>query len=140
MQSAYMTVTEVADALEISTSGVYKLIDRGKLPAIRRSERGLRVSRLALDAYQRRLRGGAYVPSIQIASTTLEEARAEFEHETHLSPTEWEQRWKAEQIEDSAENMGLAIRALSLLLRERGELERGKDPHVERTPSHRSAA
>lgn len=140
MQSAYMTVAEVAEALEISPSGVYKLIDRGKLPAIRRSERGLRVSRLAMDAYQRCLRGDAHVPSIHIVSTTLEEARAEFERETHLSPAEWERRWKAEQIEDSAENMGLAVQALSLLLRERGQLEQRRDPHVEHASSRRPAA
>ena len=38
------------------------------------------------------------------------------ERETGLSPSEWERRWKAEEIEDSAENMRLAIRALTLRL------------------------
>ncbi|HUN79680.1 MAG TPA: helix-turn-helix domain-containing protein [Solirubrobacteraceae bacterium] len=64
MDTAYLTVSEVAAELEISTAGVYKLIQRGKLPAIRRSERGLRVSRLALTAYQRRLQDGFQPPAV----------------------------------------------------------------------------
>lgn len=140
MQSAYMTVAEVAEALEISTSGVYKLIDRGKLPAIRRSERGLRVSRLALDAYQRRLRGGTHVTPIEVVTTSLEDARAEFERETHLSPTEWERRWKSDEIEDSAENMALSIRALSLQLRERDQRDLRMGPDRSGEPARRSAA
>lgn len=119
MRSAYLTIPEVAAELDISTSGVYKLITRGKLPAIRRSERGLRVPRPALDAYQRRLQQGSPVPSIERTHTPLEELRAEFESDTGLSPHEWEQRWKADQIEDSHENMQLAVRALGLLLAER---------------------
>lgn len=140
MQSGYLTVSEVAEALEISTSGVYKLIDRGKLPAVRRSERGLRVSRLALDAYRRRLHGDAHTPSIEVVNTTLENARTEFERETHLSPAEWERRWKNEEIEDSAENMALAIRALSLLLRERDERDQRMSSDHGGAHARRSAA
>lgn len=115
--SPYLTASEVADELGISTSGVYKLIKRGKLPAIRRSERGLRVSRLALEAYQRRLqRGGPNIPPIRYSSKSVAESRAEFEAQTGMSPAQWERRWQAEQIEDSAENMRLAARAMSLLL------------------------
>jgi len=43
---------------------------------------------------------------------------AEFERDTGLSPREWERRWKAKKIEDSAENMRLTIRALTLHLAE----------------------
>lgn len=119
MQSAYLTAAQVATELDISTSGVYKLVNRGKLPAIRLSERGLRVPRVALDAYKRRLQSkGASTPPTVVSTTTLEESRVAFEQEAKLSPAEWERRWKADEIEDSAENMGLAIRALSLLLRE----------------------
>ena len=42
----------------------------------------------------------------------------EFERDTGLSPREWERQWKAEKIEDSAENMRLTIRALTLNLAE----------------------
>jgi len=139
---AYITVSAVADELGMSKSGVYKLIERGKLPAIRRSERGLRVPRVALDAYKRRFQGrGPSVPPAVVSTATLEESRAAFERETSLSPAEWERRWKAEQFEDSAENMGLAIRALGLLLREQTERAGGDDDmHAEPAPARRSAA
>jgi excisionase family DNA binding protein len=117
-QTAYLTIQQVAAELEISADGVYKLIKRGKLPAIRRSERGMRVSRVAFDAYVRRLRRGT-----TSAASTLDAERggvdAEFERDTGISPEEWERRWKAEEIEDSAKNMQLTIRALSLRLVER---------------------
>ncbi len=119
MQTAYLTVPQVAAELDISTDGVYKLIKRGKLPAIRRSERGIRVSRVALDAYQRRLHNGdtpsAFTPKPNAEMNAL---HTEFERDTGLSPHEWERRWKAEKIEDSAENMHLTIRALTLNLAE----------------------
>jgi len=119
MQTAYLTIPQVAMELDISTDGVYKLIKRGKLPAIRRSERGMRVSRAALDAYQRRLRSGE-TPPVSIPNTNAEmnTLHTEFERDTGLSPHEWERRWKAEKIEDSAENMRLTIRALTLNLAE----------------------
>jgi excisionase family DNA binding protein len=120
MQSAYLTVPQVAAELEISTDGVYKLIKRGKLPAIRRSERGLRVSRVAFDSYQRRLcHSETPVTPIPEPHVDVDGLSAEFERETGLSPRTWEHRWKAEKIEDSAENMRLAIRALTLNLAER---------------------
>jgi excisionase family DNA binding protein len=117
MQTAYLTVPQVAAELDITTDGVYKLIKRGKLPAIRRSERGMRVSRIALDAYQRRLRDDmATTTSPPERHVELDELQAEFERDTGLTPREWERRWKAEEIEDSAENMRLTIRALTLHL------------------------
>jgi excisionase family DNA binding protein len=119
MHNAYLTVPQIAAELDITTDGVYKLIKRGKLPAIRRSERGMRVSRVAFDAYQRRLRHGA-IQSVSTPELDFETSglHAEFERDTGLSPREWERRWKAEEITDSAENMRLAIRAITLHLAE----------------------
>lgn len=116
MPSAYMTASEVAEELGISKSGVYKLIQRRRLPAIRPSERGMRVSRLALEAYQRRLRGGDAIPPINHSNKSLDDLLVEFEADTGMSPAEWERHWKAEEIEDGAENMSLTVRAMSLLL------------------------
>jgi excisionase family DNA binding protein len=120
MHNAYLTVPQIAAELDITTDGVYKLIKRGKLPAIRRSERGMRVSRVAFDAYQRRLRHGA-TQSMSTPELDVETSgglHAEFERDTGLSPREWVRRWKAEEITDSAENMRLAIRAITLHLAE----------------------
>lgn len=114
MDPAYLTVLEVAEELGITKGGVYKLIERGKLKAIRRTERGIRVSRLALDAYQRRIQAGERDTPTADGPADLAELREQFEHETGHSPLEWERRWKADTLEDSPENMRLTIRALAL--------------------------
>ncbi len=120
MPGAYLTVPQVAAELAMSSDGVYKLIKRGRLPAIRRSERGLRVSRVALAAYLRRLQQGE-VPDVGVGEVDLDvdRLRTEFERETGLSPRAWERRWRADELEDTAAHMRLAIRALGLLLAER---------------------
>jgi excisionase family DNA binding protein len=119
-QSAYLNVPEVAAELDISSDGVYKLIKRGKLPAVRRSERGVRVSRVALDAYKRRLQhGDIAVPKVPRIGGETEDSHAGFAADTGLHPREWTRRWKAEELDDSAENMRLTLRALSLLVAER---------------------
>jgi excisionase family DNA binding protein len=84
MQDAYITVSAAAEELGMSTSGVHKLIERGKLPAVRLNKHGLRVSRLALDAYRRRLQRGSTPVPIGYVDATLDELRAEFESETKL--------------------------------------------------------
>ena len=121
--SPYLTPAEVATELGISRHGVYKLIERGKLKGIRQTERNLRVSRLALDAYRRRLAGdGPPFPAEVDAGADLAELHASFEQETGMSAAEWERRWKADALEDSAENMRMTIRALGLRA---AELESG---------------
>jgi excisionase family DNA binding protein len=130
-----MRVAEVAEALEISTSGVYKLIARGRLPAIHIHKRGLLVSRLAFDAYQRRLRdGGPSIPPIKYSNKSLDELRTEFEADAGMGPVEWERRWSTEEIEDSAENMGLAVRAIGLLLYEEHNRSHGDGAQAELAP------
>ena len=119
-QAVYLNVSEVAAELDISSDGVYKLIKRGKLPAVRRSERGTRVPRVALDAYKRRLQHGEIaVPIVPETRSEGEDLRAGFVRETGLHPREWTRLWKADELQDSAENMRLTLRALSLLVAER---------------------
>jgi excisionase family DNA binding protein len=131
MESAYLTVPQVAAELDMSPDGVYKLIKRGKLPTIRRSERGIRISRVALAAYLRRLQQGEVSDALeQEVSMDVGQLRAGFERETGCSPREWERRWKAQEIEDSAENMRLMIRALGLLAAEKQQ--RSDPDHIER--------
>lgn len=114
-QSPYLTVADVASELGITPGGVYKLIERGKLKAIRRTERNVRVPRLALDAYRRRVQAGHNADwHLEDDAVDLRVLRAEFERETGMSPADWEGRWKDDAFEDTPENMGLAIRALAL--------------------------
>jgi excisionase family DNA binding protein len=113
-KSAYLTVPEVAEELGISANGVYKLIQRGKLPVIRKSANKTRVSRLALDAYQRRLSGAQGVVPTHSGAAGIHTLLRDFKKQTGMVPAEWERRWKADEIEDTAETMQLTIRALSL--------------------------
>ena len=112
----YMTVAEVAAELGMSTSGVYKLIQREKLRAIKRSERKTVVARIALDAYRRRLKYGPPTPPpLVVEDVDLATRVQRFRDATGAEPEEWMEAWKADLIEDSAENMRHMIRALGIL-------------------------
>lgn len=130
--SPYLSVGEVSGELGISKSGVYKLIQRGRLRAIKRSERGTLVPRLALDAYRRRLEGGApSAPSVVEEAGDLGTIAAAFSRETGSSPKEWIDAWKADRLEDSAINMRHTIRALAILAAERdGRISAGEHPEM----------
>jgi excisionase family DNA binding protein len=110
----YLTVAEVAEALGMTTDGVYKLIRRDKLPALRLSERGIRVTRWALEAYRDSLNGGGPDTSLPAGRIDLEDVSAAFEDETGMSPEEWVAAWKRDDVEDSAENNALLVQALAL--------------------------
>jgi excisionase family DNA binding protein len=112
--NAYLTVTEVADTLGITTDGVYKLIKRDKLPALRLSERGLRVTRWALEAYRESLNAGGPDASLPDDTFDLDELARVFEEQTGMAPEEWVTAWKRDEVEDSAENNALLVQALAL--------------------------
>jgi excisionase family DNA binding protein len=113
MEGRYLTVSDVAAELHMTVDGVYKLVARGKLPAVRRSERGMRIPQADLAAYQRQLAERTRTVSIEL--TTTPRAVAAFEAAAGVSPEEWQRRWKADQIEETVDNMILTIRALVLL-------------------------
>jgi excisionase family DNA binding protein len=112
----YLTVAEVAAELGMSTSGVYKLIQREKLGAIRLSERKTLVARIALDAYRRRLKHEPPPPPpLVVEHVDLDVLTQEFRDATGAEPEEWMAAWKADRLEDTAENMRHMIRAFSIL-------------------------
>lgn len=113
-QHPYLKVAEVAAELQISPNGVYKLIQRGKLPAVRHSERGIRVTRWALEAYRHRLAGHA--PDVQrpVDDLDVSALRERFEAETGSSPEQWIASWKRDDVEDSPDNAARVVRALGL--------------------------
>lgn len=54
-----LTVAEVADQLQMTPDGVYKLIQRGKLEAVRISERKTRIPESAFNRYYAELEARA---------------------------------------------------------------------------------
>jgi excisionase family DNA binding protein len=113
-QARYLTVAQVAEVLDISTDGVYKLIKRDKLPALRLSERGVRITRWALEAYRESLNGGGPDTSLPKDTFDADELRAAFETETGMSPEGWVAAWKRDEIIDSPDNNMRLIQALAL--------------------------
>ena len=111
-----LTIDQVAAELEMTRDGVYKLIKRGKLEGVRRSERGLRVPQDALAAYQRRLRGRSRLLTIEFGDAVR--AAERFTADTGISAVEWVQRWKADEIENTVDNAILTIQALIVLVAE----------------------
>ena len=110
----YLTVAEVARELRMSDDGVRKLIRKGKLKALRLSERKTMIPRAALSAYQRRLSGQTEVRfQMPELSDPVELARR-FEQMTGYSPEEWLLAWKHDELEDSSENMDLMVQASAL--------------------------
>jgi excisionase family DNA binding protein len=113
-EEAFLTVTEVAAELGMTRDGVYKLVRRGKLKAVRRSERQIYVSRLALAAYRRRLAGEAPDTTLLAGEMSFAELLSRFKSDTGRAPGEWLEDWKADRIEDSPENARRAVRAVAL--------------------------
>lgn len=98
----------------MTRDGVYKLIKRGKLKATRRSERKTHVSRLALEAYRRRLNGNGPDLRRPAGAESDSDLRGAFERDTGRTPEDWIEAWKAGLIEDSAANAQLLVEALAL--------------------------
>ena len=128
----FLTVQDVADRLEISPSGVHKLIQRDKLYAIKRSERNTVIPAPALDAYVARMNGTITSVPVPRSSTTNAEARDAFRADTGKSPEFWIADWKKDLIEDTPENMSLAIHAMAIIL------ERSEAGHVQEVPAYQS--
>lgn len=112
--SPYLTVAEVAGMLEMTPDGVYKLIKRDKLPALRLSERGLRITRWALEAYRDSLDGRGPQPRPAEDTFDSDGLLAAFEEQTGMSPEDWIVAWKRDAVPDTAENNALLVQALAL--------------------------
>jgi excisionase family DNA binding protein len=117
----YLTIKDAADQLGMTPDGVRKLISRDKLKAVRLSERKIVISRAVLAAYQRRLNNDVLPPQINFIDPA--EDKVAFERATGRSPAAWLEAWKREEIDDTAENMRLMVRAAALRAAELAENE-----------------
>ncbi len=110
----YLTVPDVAARLEMTTDGVYKLIQRGHLASVRLSARKLRVPAAALQTYLER--EAIEVKALRGTDEASDSAklRDEFITRTNSTPEAWLEAWKQDQLEDTPENMELLVRAVAL--------------------------
>jgi excisionase family DNA binding protein len=120
----YLTVAEVAGELRMTNDGVRKLIRKGRLKALRVSERRTMIPRAALSAYQRRLGGQAEVGFQMPELGDHVELAQRFERATGYSPEAWLLAWKHDQLEDTRENMELMVEASALRAALAGSLGR----------------
>lgn len=109
-----LTVAETADRLEMTTDGVYKLIQRGKLDAVRLSARKTRVSAQSLDRYMNASQ--VWVDRYLSAQPRIDvqTLRDTFIAEAGMSPESWLTAWKRDQFDDTHENMIMLARAAAL--------------------------
>lgn len=110
-----LTVADVAERLEMTNDGVYKLIQRGKLDAVRLSARKTRVSAQSLERYMQATQ--AWVDRYLDAQPRIDvqTLREMFTAEAEMSPEDWLAAWKRDEIEDTAENMRLLAHAAALV-------------------------
>jgi excisionase family DNA binding protein len=109
-----LTVPQVAERLGMTPDGVYKLIQRGKLDAVRVSARKTRVSETALERYIGRQQAAVERFRTSAPVGDPESLRERFVAETSRSPEDWLTAFKRDEIEDTPENMRLLVRAVAL--------------------------
>jgi excisionase family DNA binding protein len=122
-----LTVAEVAERLEMTADGVYKLIQRGKLDAVRLSARKTRVSAQSLEGYMHGSQ--AWVDRYLSAQPRIDvqTLRDMFTADAGMSPEDWLAAWKRDEVEDTAENMQRLARAAALV----GNRDKAADPAPE---------
>lgn len=109
-----LTVPQAAGRLGMTPDGVYKLIQRGKLDAVRLSARKTRVSQQALDAYIARHQATVAQFRDQTPTGDVRVPREQFLEQTGQTPEQWLAAWKRDEIADTAENGQLLVRAVAL--------------------------
>lgn len=112
VQTEQLTVPQAANELGMTPDGVYKLIQRGKLQAVRTSARKTRITRDALDQYVRGQQ--ATLERFAVPVTDYDTLHQQFVERTGLTPEQWLARWKRDEIADTPENMTLVVRAVAL--------------------------
>ncbi len=113
-KKAYLTIPEVAEELGCGPRNVYKLIETGKLPALKKSERNTLVPAVALAAYQRRLNGGPSLSSRRREVSTDELRNIFTKNSGGRTPEEFYAAFKRGGVEDTGENMTLLVQAVAL--------------------------
>src|SRR4051794_4867697 len=96
VQTEPLTVPQAADELGMSADGVYKLIQRGKLHAVRTSARKTRITRTALTEYIQRQQATVERFRATDPVTDHETLHQQFVEQTGLTPEQWLAKWKSD--------------------------------------------
>lgn len=111
----FLDVRQVALELRMTEEAAYDLIRGGGLKAVRRSDREVYVSRLALAAYRRRLDGYGPNSTRPRSGYSLEQLGQMFENHTGLPPEQWLAEWKQrDQTDQPADVAQLAVQAIAI--------------------------
>ena len=98
----------------MTADGVYKLIQRGKLNAVRLSARKTRISPDALDAYIAAHQATVQEFRNRISTGDSSVLRHRFVEQTGKNLEQWVEAWKTGEIADTAENGQLLVQAVAL--------------------------
>lgn len=113
----YLRPSDVARQLGLTTSAVYKMMERGELPRVRFG-RAVRIPGPAFEAWLRARDAGEFVPLREggegPASGPLDASRAGFIERTGRVPEDFVDAWRRGEIADDGESTALMIEALSL--------------------------
>ena len=109
-----ITVAEAASRLQMTNDGIYKLIKRGRLQAVRLSERKTRIVADSLENYVAASQAWADQYIAAQPRAPRDTVVAAFVADTGMIPDDWIAAWKRSEIEDTAENMALLVRAAAL--------------------------
>jgi excisionase family DNA binding protein len=108
-----LSIPEVADELQMTPAGVYKLVQRGKLKAERLSARKTRVSRAALDEFIAGHRS-AVDALVGQGAPDPDRLRDGFVQRWGVTPEEWVDDFRSSKIDDTAEHMQALVQAVAL--------------------------
>lgn len=109
-----LTVPEVADELGMTANGVYKLIQRGQLGAVRPAARKTRVPRAVLDSFKAAQQAKVDTFTGRQRTGDIDELRAAFLADAGLTPEAFLDAFKAGRVPDTAETMQTLTHAAAL--------------------------
>jgi excisionase family DNA binding protein len=123
--SRYLKVGEVAEALGMHETTIYKMCQNGEIPSIKIGAKAVRIPKAAFEAFMARQNGD---PAVHQGRDLLDAVFAgatdplpALEHQAKLftervgsSAHQFVEQWRDRKVEDTAETMDTVIEALTL--------------------------
>lgn len=124
--SQYLKVGEVAEALGMHETTIYKMCKSGEIPSIKIGAKSVRIPRAAYEVLVAKLQGDYAAASqgadlLDAVFARADEPLPALEHQAKLftervghSPHQFVERWRNRQVDDTAETTNTMIEALTL--------------------------